>query len=109
MLDNGGERVSLDTAMDLSIWPAVSADFNDDGVADFRDFLLFAEHFGMDDVRYDLTGDGAVDLVNFVVFATAFSAIPDQHRPQTVDNHSLNHWRYPRSEFHQVINSYREA
>ena len=50
VVDNGGELVSLDTAMDLSIGVAVSADFNDNGVADFRDFLLFAEHFGMDDV-----------------------------------------------------------
>ena len=47
-------------------------DFDGDGVTDLSDFLLFAEHFGGSDPRFDLDGNGSVDFNDFFLFAEHF-------------------------------------
>ena len=53
-------------------------DFNEDGVIDFDDFLLFAEHFQLSVVpiqiesRFDLNGNGKVDFDDFLRFVDVF-------------------------------------
>ncbi len=48
------------------------ADFDDDGLVDFQDFLLFAEAFGSIDPRFDLDQSGRVDFADFLEFARIF-------------------------------------
>ena len=58
--------------------PAGPADFDNDGVVDFFDFFLFADHFGSTgqdenwDPRYDLDNSGNVDFEDFFIFADNF-------------------------------------
>ncbi len=55
-----------------------SPDFDESGVVDFSDFLLFAGAFGsregqkMYEARYDLNGDGAIGFEDFLVFVSSF-------------------------------------
>lgn len=57
----------------------LSGDFNRDGVVDFGDFFLFADHFGTMagegsfEGKYDLDENGAVDFDDFFIFADYFS------------------------------------
>ena len=57
-------------------------DFNGDGVVDFEDFLLFAQHFGTRagdsgwDARFDLDGDGVVGFSDFLIFGGLFGQLP---------------------------------
>ena len=53
-----------------------TADFDGDGVVDFKDFFMFADAFGADvvDLDYDLDGDGNVGLGDFFVFADAYGS-----------------------------------
>ena len=56
-----------------------TSDFNGDGITDFSDFLLFAQHFGARrgeaefDTGYDLNIDGAVTFWDFLLFADSFT------------------------------------
>ena len=43
-----------------------SPDFDGDGVVDTADFLLFVQHFGTAEERYDLNADGTVDAADFL-------------------------------------------
>ena len=53
-------------------------DFDDNGIVDFADFLLFVVTFGSRqgdpnyDARYDLDGDGAIEFDDFLIFVNAF-------------------------------------
>ena len=55
-----------------------SPDFDENGVVDLHDFLLFVGAFGsqegqkMYEARYDLNGDGAIGLDDFLVFVSSF-------------------------------------
>ena len=55
-----------------------SPDFDESGVVDVSDFLLFVSAFGsqegqkMYEARYDLNGDGAIGLDDFLVFVSSF-------------------------------------
>ncbi len=55
-----------------------SPDFDENGVVDFPDFLLFVGAFGsqegqkMYEARYDLNSDGAIGFDDFLVFASSF-------------------------------------
>ena len=55
-------------------------DFNSDGVVDFGDFFLFADHFGLEagmeswDPAYDFNSDGIVDFSDFFSFADTFGS-----------------------------------
>ena len=55
-----------------------NADFDESGVVDFPDFLLFVGAFGsqegqkMYEARYDLNGDGAIGFDDFLVFVSSF-------------------------------------
>ena len=51
---------------------ATAADFDGDGVTDFADFFLFADHFGSSDARFDFDSSGAVDFADFFLFADHF-------------------------------------
>ncbi len=58
-------------ALALLIQPATllsspSPDFDGDGVVDTADFLLFVQHFGTAEERYDLNADGTVDAADFL-------------------------------------------
>lgn len=60
----------------LSVVP--SPDFDESGVVDFTDFLLFVGTFGsqegqkMYEARYDLNGDGAIGFDDFLIFVSSF-------------------------------------
>ncbi|MCE2435326.1 MAG: hypothetical protein J4F29_20760 [Candidatus Latescibacteria bacterium] len=53
-------------------------DFDQNGVVDLPDFLLFVEHFGTSrgdgtyEDRFDLDGDGAINFSDFLIFASNF-------------------------------------
>ena len=53
-------------------------DFDDSGVVDFPDFLLFVSAFGTRegqegyDTKYDLNGDGVIAFADFLLFASDF-------------------------------------
>ena len=47
-------------------------DFDDNGIVDFADFLLFVSHFGKAEERYDLNTDGQVDFSDFLIFVSHF-------------------------------------
>ncbi len=55
-----------------------SPDFDESGVVDFPDFLLFVGAFGsqegqkMYEARYDLNGDGAIGFDDFLIFVSSF-------------------------------------
>ncbi len=55
-----------------------SPDFDESGVVDFTDFLLFVGAFGaqegqkMYEARYDLNGDGAIGFDDFLIFVSRF-------------------------------------
>ena len=55
-----------------------SPDFDENGVVDFPDFLLFVGAFGSQEgqktyeARYDLNGDGAIGFDDFLVFVSSF-------------------------------------
>ena len=55
-----------------------NADFDESGVVDFPDFLLFVSAFGSQEgqkryeARYDLNGDGAIGFDDFLVFVSSF-------------------------------------
>lgn len=57
----------------------LDADFDGSGLVDFRDFLLFAEHFGSEfgDNRYndtyDIVPDGTINFADFVLFTENLS------------------------------------
>ena len=57
---------------------APSADFDESGVVDFTDFLLFVSAFGTRegqekyDANYDLNGDGEIGFADFLIFASSF-------------------------------------
>jgi YVTN family beta-propeller protein len=61
----------------------LEADFDDDGVVGFSDFLLFARSFSARegeaayDARMDLNGDGAIDFSDFVSFGAAYGVRSD--------------------------------
>ncbi len=54
---------------------SLGADFDGDGVVGFPDFLLFAEAYGSDNVRFDLNDDGQVDFNDFLLFAGDFGKV----------------------------------
>ena len=53
-------------------------DFNENGIVDIPDFLLFVDHFGSRrggegyEERYDLDGDGEISVSDFLIFADHF-------------------------------------
>ncbi|MYD59634.1 MAG: hypothetical protein F4W91_01200 [Gemmatimonadetes bacterium] len=62
-------------------------DFDENGVVDLPDFLLFVEHFGTSrgdekyEDRFDLNGDGAIAFSDFLIFASNFGKTV----PQAID------------------------
>ena len=63
------------TAQSLGLTVGISAamaDFNDDRVVDFDDFLSFAATFGKENQDHDLDGSGLVDFQDFLHFAERF-------------------------------------
>ena len=62
-------------------------DFDQNGIVDLPDFLLFVEHFGTSrgdetyEDRFDLDSDGAIEFSDFLIFASNFGKTV----PQTVD------------------------
>ena len=55
-------------------------DFNNDTLTDFSDFILFAQHFGLNSQApnfvsiYDLNHDGHIGFTDFILFASSFGA-----------------------------------
>jgi hypothetical protein len=68
------------TAVPRSVTLNGAVDFDGNNFPDFRDFLLFASHFGEDltspnfDIRFDLDGDGSVGFTDFIILAAAIEA-----------------------------------
>ena len=68
------------TAVPQSITLNGAVDFDGNNTTDFRDFLLFASHFGEDltspnfDIQFDLDGNGEVGFRDFVILAVAIEA-----------------------------------
>ena len=56
----------------------LTADFDGDGTVGFRDFVQFAQHFGLSrgdadfKAHFDLDGNGSVGFSDFLIFAGAF-------------------------------------
>ena len=48
------------------------ADFDNDGVIGFSDFVAFAQAFSTDNATFDLNGNGLVDFPDFLEFAKNF-------------------------------------
>jgi hypothetical protein len=67
------------------------ADFNYDGIVDFEDFFLFADHFGSDpespnwDPLYDISTDGIIDFEDFFTFADSFGTTASENSSLTGD------------------------
>lgn len=61
-------------------WDVISLplpDFTNDGIVDFNDFFLFADHFGLESTtvdvqKYDLDWDGKIGFGDFFLFADQF-------------------------------------
>ena len=53
-------------------WP----DFDDNGTVDFADFLLFVQHFGSSEEKFDLDSNGKVDFSDFLLFVSHFGKKP---------------------------------
>ncbi|MDX2149076.1 MAG: hypothetical protein SFZ23_16315 [Planctomycetota bacterium] len=51
-----------------------AADFNNDGTADFFDYLDFANAYGNQDASADFNDDGTVDFFDYLDFVAAFDA-----------------------------------
>ncbi len=49
------------------------ADWNEDGVVDFNDFLAFLNDFNIEDPCADLNGDGVVDFNDFLEFLNIYN------------------------------------
>ena len=68
----------LSQPLSLQAAAAPSADFDESGVVDFTDFLLFVSAFGTRegqekyDANYDLNGDGEIGFADFLIFASSF-------------------------------------
>jgi arylsulfatase A-like enzyme len=58
-----------------------SADFDNSGLVDFNDFLLFVAAFGSSDAAFDLDGSALVDFNDFLIFSAAFGQTSDASRP----------------------------
>lgn len=58
----------------LLLIPSLSyaQDFDDSGLVDFNDFLLFVSSYGTLDSRYDLNNNGVVDFPDFLLFVSEF-------------------------------------
>ncbi|MDX2149018.1 MAG: PQQ-dependent sugar dehydrogenase [Planctomycetota bacterium] len=67
-----GEVVS--SVATLAVTPRCPADFNNDGQADFFDYLDFANAFAGDDPAADFDANGQVDFFDYLDFAGAFAA-----------------------------------
>ena len=58
--------------------PALTPDFDGDGIVGFPDFLQFVEQFGLSrndagyEARFDLDGDGVIGFGDFLIFVNAF-------------------------------------
>ena len=72
---------SVRATASFSATPAGPAsDFSGDGLVDFSDFFLFADHFGFAageagfDSAFDLNASGEVDFSDFFIFADSFNA-----------------------------------
>lgn len=65
-------------AGEIAVWApqerVKDADFDNSGLIDFKDFLLFVAAFGGTDSRFDLFPDGQVNFADFVKFAKWFGA-----------------------------------
>lgn len=60
------------TVQELSSETLVRADFNENGVVDFPDFLEFAKAFSTAQSAYDFDENGTVDFTDFLKFASLF-------------------------------------
>ena len=74
----------------LSVAPAApSPDFDESGVVDFTDFLLFVSAFGARegqeryDAKYDLNGDGQIGFADFLLFTSDFGRTAEFFRNAT--------------------------
>ncbi len=70
--------VSLNTGIDLLLKPALTPDFDGNGIVNVADFVLFVSAFdsklGDDryDAKYDLNMDGEIGVPDFLIFMDAF-------------------------------------
>ena len=51
---------------------SIDADFDDNGIVDFGDFIQFAKAFGSNESSFDLNGNGRVDFPDFILFASRY-------------------------------------
>ena len=70
--------IALIALLIQSLSATPSPDFDESGVVDVHDFLLFVGAFGSRvgekkyEARYDLNGDGAIGIDDFLVFVSSF-------------------------------------
>jgi hypothetical protein len=58
----------------ITVPGACLADFNNDSVVDFFDYLDFVQAFSADDISADFNADGIVDFFDYLDFVQAFSS-----------------------------------
>jgi hypothetical protein len=58
-----------------------NGDFNQDGIVNIQDFVVFSSKFGTNDSSVDLNSDGIVNIQDFVIFSSHFgeTAAPVEH------------------------------
>ena len=89
---NIGETDRLTVATPLSFNttpPALTPDFDGDGMVGFSDFLAFAGQFGARrgdgryQAKYDLSSDGNIDFADFLLFVNSYGqSVPTPPQPQ---------------------------
>ena len=71
IVSNGcGGTQSNPAHLTVTPWPA---DFNQDGAADFFDYLDFVDAFSSNAPASDFNGDGTIDFFDYLDFVDAFS------------------------------------
>ncbi len=67
-----GETVIISSLLD-DLTPPCPADFNQDGLSDFFDYLDFVDAFSSESTTADFNGDSVIDFFDYLDFVDAFS------------------------------------
>ena len=75
ILSNDPENDSITVSFSgtaIAVFGDARADFDNDGVIGFGDFIAFAQAYNTDNAAFDLNGNGLVDFPDFLEFAKNF-------------------------------------
>ena len=75
ILSNDPDRAKQTLAISGVVQPLsveAKSDFDDNGIINFADFLLFVSAFGSSEPQYDIDRNGVVDFLDFLMFVQVF-------------------------------------